>query len=55
MPLSSPSERETTSGQQPGPETDVAAYESCPGRLVFLENGNTDGWIATDLVVDPSL
>ena len=32
---------------------DVAACESCPGRTVFVENGNSDGWIASDLTVEP--
>lgn len=31
----------------------VRAHESRPGRLVFTEGGNTDGWIATDLAVEP--
>ncbi|MFB6136996.1 MAG: hypothetical protein ABEJ42_01465 [Halobacteriaceae archaeon] len=30
----------------------VAACASCPGRAVFIEDGNTDGWIASDLTVD---
>lgn len=35
------------------PETSpVRVYESRPGRLVFIENGNTDAWIATDAAVD---
>ena len=55
MPVSSPSEREPTPDQLPAPQTDVTACESRPGRFVFLEDGNTDGWIATDLVVDLSL
>lgn len=29
----------------------VAACETCPGRVVFTEDGNTDGWISTDLTV----
>ena len=33
-------------------ETLVAAHETCPGRTVFTEDGNTDAWIATDLAVD---
>jgi len=33
-------------------ETLVAAHETCPGRTVFTEDGNTDAWIATDLTVD---
>ncbi|WP_123538371.1 hypothetical protein [Halosimplex salinum] len=26
----------------------ISACESCPGRSVFIESGNTDGWIASD-------
>ncbi len=26
----------------------ISVCETRPGRLVFLEAGNTDGWIATD-------
>lgn len=35
-------------------ETDccVTAHESSPDRIVFTEEGNTDGWIATDFTVD---
>lgn len=33
----------------------IGAYESSPGRLVFIEDGNSDGWIATDLAVIPYL
>lgn len=38
----------------PSPETDPVVHvcETCPGRAVFVESGNTDGWIATDLTVD---
>lgn len=37
------------------PETPtVSVCESCPGRTVFLESGNTDGWIASDLTVEPT-
>lgn len=35
------------------PRTRVGAFESCPGRFVFIEEGNTDAWIATDCCVDP--
>jgi hypothetical protein len=38
------------------PDTDecpeVAVCESRPGTSVFLESGNTDGWIASDVTVD---
>jgi hypothetical protein len=38
--------------QAPDDETLVATHETCPGRTVFTEDGNTDAWIATDLTVD---
>lgn len=31
----------------------VAACETCPGKTVFTEQGNSDAWIATDLAVSP--
>ena len=30
----------------------ITAHESAPDWLVLTENGNTDGWIATDWTVD---
>ena len=36
-------------------ETDAPAlslHETRPGRNVLTEDGNTDGWIASDLTVD---
>jgi hypothetical protein len=30
----------------------VSVHTTRPGRRVFVEAGNTDGWIATDLAVD---
>ncbi|MFD1632566.1 hypothetical protein ACOZ4L_07200 [Haloplanus ruber] len=32
----------------------VSVCESCPGRTVFMESDNTDGWIASDLTVEPT-
>ncbi|ACV46524.1 MULTISPECIES: hypothetical protein [Halomicrobium] len=32
------------------PSIDVC--ETCPGSRTFIESDNTEGWIATDLVVD---
>jgi len=29
----------------------IDACETCPGTYTFIEADNTDGWIATDLVV----
>lgn len=38
------------------PEADaspeISLCETRPGKSVFLESGNTDGWIASDLTVD---
>jgi hypothetical protein len=33
-------------------ETTVSAHHTSPERVVFTEADNTDGWIASDLVVD---
>jgi len=45
------------SGGQPIPEESegvaVSAFESSPDRMVFTEDGNPDGWIATDLAMNP--
>lgn len=42
-------------GAPPRPETPtVSVCESRPGRTVFIESGNTDGWIASDLTVEPT-
>ena len=42
--------------QVPDDETDdcptVTAHKSHTERTVFTENGNKEGWIATDLTVD---
>lgn len=46
----------TPDAEETEPEPDertVSAHETRPGRLVFTEVGNCDGWIATDLAVDP--
>jgi len=29
----------------------VSAHQSSPERVVFVEEGNTDGWIASSLTV----
>lgn len=31
----------------------VSALQATPDRTVFTEDGNSDGWIATDLTVEP--
>jgi hypothetical protein len=30
----------------------ISVHQTSPNRLVFTEQNNTDGWIATDHVVD---
>jgi len=45
----------TDSGAPEEPEVEaprVTAHSTTPDRIVFTEEGNTDGWIATDLAVD---
>ena len=52
MAVESGSRREVT--EAPGAvESDVSTYESRPGRVVFVEDGNSDGWLATDVTVEP--
>ncbi|MEY7848118.1 hypothetical protein AB7C87_02820 [Natrarchaeobius sp. A-rgal3] len=34
------------------PTAIVSSHETRPGKHVFTERDNTDGWIATDLTVD---
>lgn len=47
-PESEPVQSETVPDERP-----VSAHETRPGRIVFTEDGNSDGWIATDLTVEP--
>ncbi|WP_251342978.1 hypothetical protein [Haloplanus halophilus] len=41
---------ESERDQPSGPE--IAVCEGGPETAVFLESGNTDGWIASDVTVD---
>ncbi len=34
------------------PAAIVSCHETRPGKIVFTERDNTDGWIATDLAVE---
>jgi hypothetical protein len=36
----------------PRPAPEISACESCPGKIVFLESGNTDGWLSSDVTVE---
>jgi hypothetical protein len=31
---------------------EVSVCETCPGKFVFVESGNDDGWLSTDTVLD---
>ena len=35
-------------------DTPVTAHRCSPDRIVFTEQDNTDGWIATDLAIEVS-
>lgn len=58
MPSESPSRGSTRTadrGQPPNeqsPDYPIAALRAGPDRTVFTEDGNVDGWIATDLTVE---
>lgn len=40
-------------GEEPSSDAPaVTVHTTCPDRVVFTEQGNNDGWIATDLTVD---
>lgn len=35
------------------PDSQVVRFQTRPGRFVFAERNNPDGWLATDIAVDP--
>ena len=37
---------------EPAEVPEITTCETSPGRVVFLESGNTDGWLASDVTVD---
>ncbi|QLH81399.1 hypothetical protein [Halosimplex pelagicum] len=37
---------------EPRDRPEISVCEGAPGTSVFLESGNTDGWIASDATVD---
>ncbi|MFC4437495.1 MULTISPECIES: hypothetical protein [Natrialbaceae] len=49
-----PARRQDADLEDPVEEPDaiVSRHEPRPGKIVFTERNNTDGWIATDLAVD---
>ena len=52
MAAGTQSHPEATSHPEPSPRPDISMCESRPGKAVFLESGNTDGWLASDLTVE---
>ncbi len=50
MAAGTPSGAESTAKSLSTPA--ISVCESRPGTSVFLEAGNTDGWIASDLTVE---
>jgi hypothetical protein len=53
MPHGTPSTTNEQAEPVPADAPSVSVCESRPGRTVFIESGNTDGWIASDLTVEP--
>lgn len=51
MPAGSETRTDEITQSEPEHLPEVAVCESCPGKSVFLESGNTDGWIASDVTV----
>ena len=50
-----PVRRQDSETDEPEPEEPTAvvtSHETRPGKIVFTERDNSDGWIATDLTVD---
>ncbi|MFD1564826.1 hypothetical protein ACFR99_14900 [Haloarchaeobius amylolyticus] len=47
-----PARREGTEDTLEEPAVSVTSHETRPGKVVFTEQNNSDGWIATDLIVD---
>jgi hypothetical protein len=41
-----------TAGERESDRPTIEVCETCPGKRTFIESDNTDGWIATDHVVD---
>lgn len=52
MAARSTDEREEAAPVQGEAPPAVTSHRTCPERFVFTEEDNSDGWIATDHVVD---
>ncbi len=42
---------ESTTHERSPPERAVSIHTTAPERSVFIEDGNPDGWISTDMTV----
>lgn len=52
MPTGTQSQRETDASTDSQESPMVSLCETSPGKSVFIESGNTDGWIAIDTTLD---
>lgn len=52
MAAGTQSRSERTVDPDPLDTPEVSVCESCPGTSIFLESGNTDGWMASDVTVE---
>lgn len=50
MPVGTQSDSQSEIDPPEAPE--ISVCQSCPGTAVFLESGNTDGWIASDTTIE---
>jgi hypothetical protein len=48
----SPAQTERRDRTRQSETTQVTVHRSTSDRVVFVEQGNSDGWIATDLAVE---
>lgn len=48
-PLSEPEDERSSEIEA---NAEIAVCEGSPGTYVFIEDGNSDGWIGTDTVVE---
>ena len=52
MATGNPSHAEGSAEPTHDETPEISVCESCPGKSVFIEDANTDGWIVSDLTVD---
>jgi hypothetical protein len=52
MAAGTQSHSEPVSEREPRQGPEISRCEIRPGKSVFLESGNTEGWIASDVTVD---